>query len=122
MVKNNKTKLPSDRALREAIKAVEEFRLLCKFMLETGYWATVDFPSRHHINTLLQLQYRDVGELKKEYGLGLTRLALEELEKAKLYVEFLRDTHKEEEDGDNRKKSSGRKSVSKNSTRKNKEK
>lgn len=94
---NKKIRLPGHKAVKEAVEVMKDFRACCKQRLETGYWATIDFPSKHHVNNLLQLQYRKMSELEAKYGLGLASLALETIPHCKAYLAFLRDEDKTDE-------------------------
>lgn len=100
--KNHKVQLPNKKAIKESIDTVEEFRLLCKHMLDTGLWATVDFPSKHHINNLLQLQYRKTALLINKYGYGLTNRALEMIPYCKAYLTFTRGERDSVEESDDK--------------------
>lgn len=90
-------RLPGRKAVKEAIEIIHDFRECCKHQLETGYWATIDFPSKHHINNLLQLQYRKMSELEAKYGMGLSQQALETVPYCKAYLTFLRDEERPNE-------------------------
>ena len=86
-----KIRLPPNRAVEEAIDTIHGFRDLCKHKLDAGHWATTDFPSKHHINNLLQLQYRKVSELQNKYGRAQANVILETIPYCKSYLAFLRD-------------------------------
>lgn len=65
--------LPSKRSVEESIKVIENFRALCQHQWDLGYWATIDFPSKHHVNRILQMKYHDPAEIRSVYGNGLAR-------------------------------------------------
>lgn len=88
----NKMKLPNKRSLEESLIRFDEFRILCQFQMEVGYRSTIDFPSKHHINKILQMQYRDKKDLLDLYGDGLTERILETIPFCKAYVSFVRET------------------------------
>lgn len=89
--------LPTRKSVEEAIRVFENFRDLCRLEMETGYWATTDFPSKHHINRLLQLAYRNRGDLLAAYGDGLTRHIDEIIPSCRAYVQFTRDPREQPE-------------------------
>lgn len=91
-----KLKLPSRKALKKSTDTVHNFREFCKHQMELGYWATIDFPSKHHVNNILQLQYRNRTDLLDFYGTALTEAALELVPTCKSYLEFLRGAKSEE--------------------------
>lgn len=93
LVGTNKINLTNKKALEEAIKRVEDFRAACIWQLDNGLWMTVDFLSKHHINKILSLQYRDKPDLVEFYGPGLTDRALKAISYCKAYVLFTRDTN-----------------------------
>lgn len=79
---------PKADKLKEAVDRIYNFRLLCQYQMEVGYWATVDFPTRHHINKILALQYSDRDVLERVYGKKLMLQALELVPYCKGYLEF----------------------------------
>ena len=89
-MEERKVNLPSKKAIETSIGVVEEFRDLCQLQLETGYWATVDFISKHHLNKILSLQYRPKAELEEFYGKGLTERAIRTIQICKAYLMFVR--------------------------------
>ena len=89
--------LPNKRSVEQAIKVIEDFRAVCRHQMDLGYWATVDFPSKHHINKLLGLQerYRKREDLVRMYGEGLVRHISEIMPSCKAYVAFLQESKPE---------------------------
>lgn len=87
--------LPSKKSVEEAIRVIENFRDLCKHELEVGYWATTDFPSKHHINKLLQFSYRSKDDLIKVYGEGFVRHIFQVIPICKAYLAFVKDAPNE---------------------------
>lgn len=87
----NKLSLTNKRSLEDAVKRVEEFREACIWQLDNGLWMTIDFLSKHHINRILSLQYRNRKDLVDLYGEGLTDHALKMIPACKAYVSFTRD-------------------------------
>lgn len=65
--------LPSKKSVEDALRVFEGFRELCRHQLDVGTWATVDFLSKHHLNRLLQFDWRSPTELNYAYGEGLTK-------------------------------------------------
>jgi hypothetical protein len=98
-MKDRKSKLPSKKSIDDSIKIIDDFRAVCRHQLDVGYWATVDFPSKHHINKILQLQYIHKDELHFAYGQGLARRINSMIHICKAYVAFLREEHEKMEDG-----------------------
>lgn len=92
----NKINLPSKRSIEEAIKRFEDFRSFCQYELDVGLWGTIDFPSKHHINKILQLQYKKQTEIVEFYGPGLADHINKVIPKCKAYVLFLRDGSNEQ--------------------------
>ena len=92
---NKHYSLPSKKSVDEAIKLIENFRDLCRHQMDVGLWATADFPSKHHINRLLQLGYRNRADLAREYGEGLARHIYEITPTCKAYVAFMRDANEQ---------------------------
>jgi len=81
---------PKKNKLVEALKVIEDFRLLCQFQMELGYWATTDFPTKHHLNKILSTQYMDKKLLEKVYGKGLAKRVNKLLPYCKHYASFTR--------------------------------
>lgn len=96
-MKDRKSKLPSRKSIEDAIKVVDDFRAVCRHQLDVGYWATTDFPSKHHINKILQLQYISKDELFDWYGQGLARRINSMISICKAYLTFLREDHEKVE-------------------------
>ena len=88
--KKNKS-WPSRDKLQESLDVFEEFREICKLQMELGYWVTLDFPSKHHINKILSIQYMDKETLYKNYGPGLIARAKTMVPYCKNYLSFIRD-------------------------------
>ncbi len=91
-VNDNKMKLPSKRSVEESLGRFDDFRILCQFQMEVGYRSTIDFPSKHHINKILQMQYRDKKDLTELYGEGLVERIFATIPFCKAYVSFVRET------------------------------
>lgn len=79
---------PRAEKVKEAIEVVMNFQMMCKHQLELGYWATVDFPSKHHINKILSLQYMDKATVDRIYGHSLAKRCAALLPLCKNYLEF----------------------------------
>lgn len=82
---------PKREKLIEAVDTFDNFRQMCALQMETGYWATVDFPSKHHINKILSVQYMDKKVLEDEYGPVLVSRVFSLLPFCKKYVAFVRE-------------------------------
>jgi len=82
--------LPSYKRVKEAINRINHFRDVCTYQMDVGYWMTTEFPSKHHFNTILQLQYRESKDLVDKYGLGITQIILDLVPICKTYLAFVR--------------------------------
>jgi hypothetical protein len=80
---------PKRNKLIEAIDVVWRFQQMCSLQLDIGNWATMDFPTKHHINRILSVQYTDTETLHLMYGKKLTEQAMEVLPVCKLYLQFI---------------------------------
>lgn len=92
----NKLNLPSKKSVEDAIKRIDDFRTLCQFQMEVGYRSTIDFPSKHHMNKILQMQYRDKRDLIGIYGNGLVEKIFKMMPYCKSYIVFLRDADEQD--------------------------
>ena len=92
--KTNKKKSdpwPKKQQLKDALDVFENFRALCQYQMDVGYWATTDFPTKHHLNKLLSIQYMDKEMLCMAYGDGLVEKVFEMIPYCKGYIAFVRD-------------------------------
>ena len=96
-MKDRKQNLPSKKSVEDAIKIIDDFRAVCRHQMDVGYWATTDFPSKHHINKVLQLQYPNQEDLINYYGNGLTRRINSMVSICKAYISFLREDYEKVE-------------------------
>lgn len=94
--------LPSRGSIENAIDVIDNFRDLCKHQLALGYWATIDFPSKHHLNKILQMQYAVRSEVYATYGKGLSDRIFGMIEPCKAYLYFLRGSDEQVEDTGNK--------------------
>lgn len=97
-MKDRKPQLPSKKSIDESIKVIDDFRAVCRHQLDLGYWATTDFPSKHHINKILQLQYMSKEDVIEAYGSGLARRIHGMIGVCKSYISFLREDNGKMED------------------------
>lgn len=81
---------PKKEHLIEALKILDDFRAACRHQLDLGYWMTITFPSKHHINKILSTQYIDQALMRDAYGEGLTNQLLESVPLCKNYIAFLK--------------------------------
>lgn len=86
---------PRKEHLVEALEVLDDFRAACRFQLDLGYWMTITFPSKHHLNKILSTQYIDKELMMDVYGEGLTKRLLETIPLCKNYLAFLRTDHVE---------------------------
>jgi len=89
---------PKKESLEDAIATFLGFQALCKHQMDLGYWATVDFPSKHHINKILSLQYMNRDFVDKIYGPTLAKRGLALIGVCKSYVDFARYVGSEDVD------------------------
>jgi hypothetical protein len=97
-MKDRKLQLPSKRSIEDCVKVIDDFRDVCRHQMDLGYWATTDFPSKHHINKILQLQYVNKDEILETYGNGLSKRINYMIVVCKSYVAFLREDNDKVED------------------------
>ena len=83
---------PKREHLIQALDVFDQFRAACKLQLDLGYWMTVTFPSKHHLNKILSTQYIDKDLMTEVYGEILTKRLLDTIPACKGYLVFLRDT------------------------------
>jgi hypothetical protein len=82
---------PKRDRLRQAVDVIWRFQGMCKLQLDLGYVVTMDFPSKHHINKILSLQYMDKEAIESVYGKKLADQALKLVSACKHYVAFTRE-------------------------------
>lgn len=86
-----KIRWPKKEHLIDALNAIDTFRDICRYQLDLGYWMTVSFPSKHHLNKILSTQYIDRDVMIKSYGLGLTDRLAAAIPICKSYLAFLKE-------------------------------
>ena len=86
--KNIKREWPRRERLVEALDVFENFQAMCNHQLDLGHWATIDFPSKHHLNKILCVQYIDEETSRRVYGDNLINRVFKTLPFCKTYVEF----------------------------------
>lgn len=86
-----KPEWPKKEKLKEAVDVVYRFQQMCKHQLDHGHWATMDFPSKHHINKILSIQYMEHDFVSNVYGPGLLRQVKELIPVCRAYIEFVKD-------------------------------
>lgn len=89
--KHNIASWPKKEKLVDAVEIFEKFRDICIWEMDAGYWATVDFPSKHHINKILSIQYMDREVLEAVYGTGLIKKTFKLMPYCKHYVQFVKE-------------------------------
>jgi hypothetical protein len=82
---------PNRAKLLEAYEIFEEFRGMCQHQMDLGYWATIDFPTKHHLNKLLAIQYMEEELLIKVYGKALVTQVKKLIPYCKGYLNFVRE-------------------------------
>jgi hypothetical protein len=98
---NGKVNLPKRNKLVESINVVQNFKSMCKHQLELGYWVTMDFPTKHHLNRILSIQYTDIKTVERIYGSGLAKAALKLVPSCKHYILFLKEDNDRMENREN---------------------
>lgn len=88
---SKKGEWPKRDKLSEAVDVFWRFQEMCKLQLDLGYHVTMDFPTKHHINKILSLQYMDKEIIEKVYGSELVSRALELIPGCKLYIGFTKE-------------------------------
>lgn len=83
---------PKSEKLQEALDVVERFRGMCQLQMDLGNWATMDYPTKHHINRILSLQYADKDELTLLYSLALVERIYKVIPYCKHYIMFIRES------------------------------
>lgn len=81
---------PNKKKLQEAVDVFSNFRSMCELQFDLGYAVNVQFPSKHHINKILHIEYLTPEELEENYGEILTKKVFEFLPLCKNYVSFVR--------------------------------
>ena len=89
----DKTQWPKREKLIQALDVFERFREQCKLQMDLGYWVTMDFPTKNHLNKILSFQYLDRDVAEKIYGSTLTARTYDMVPSAKNYIKFIQDTH-----------------------------
>jgi hypothetical protein len=82
---------PKRDKLRQAVDVIWRFQGMCKLQLDLGYLITMDFPTKHHINKILSLQYMDPEVIENVYGKRLMEQALALVPVCQHYVAFTRE-------------------------------
>lgn len=93
--KKREIRWPKRESLVDALDVFDVFREACKLQLDLGYWMTITFPSKHHLNKILSAQYIDPDLMHEVYGEGLTRRIQETIPLCKSYSAFLRSDNVE---------------------------
>lgn len=97
-----KSEWPRKDRLKEAVDAVYNFQQMCKHQMDLGHWATMDFPSKHHINKILSIQYMDHNVVNRVYGEGLLKQVKELIPACRAYIEFLKEWKYDVEENETR--------------------
>lgn len=92
-------RLYDKKKVEEAVTVFENFREACKLQIDLGYWVTIDFPSKHHLNHILAVQFLDSKDLELKYGAGLVNRLHKALPHAKRYLAFIRDLDEKDNSG-----------------------
>lgn len=83
---------PNRDKLAESVDAVWKFQQMCKLQLDLGYWVTMDFPTKHHINKILSVQYIEKAMVDKVYGSTLAKMALDLIPACRNFIAFTKGT------------------------------
>ena len=101
------TRWPKKKKLIEAINVFRRFQEMCKLQIDLGYWVTMDFPTKHHINKILSLQYMDLNMIEKVYGKSLVREALGLIPACRSYIAFTKGEYNGKVDNKEQREGSG---------------
>lgn len=96
---------PDRKLLAESVDIIWRFQKMCAFQLEIGNWVTMDYPTKHHINKILSLQYLEKDVVERVYGPALSNQALELVPVCKAYLDFIKVPSYEMDEGEKRDKS-----------------
>lgn len=102
--KKKEPRWPDRKLLTESVDIVWRFQKMCEFQLDIGNWVTMDFPTKHHINKILSLQYLEKDVIEAVYGPALSRQALELVPVCKAYLDFIKVPSYEMDEGKKRNK------------------
>lgn len=86
---------PKKERLQEAVSIVWNFQQMCKLQMDKGYMATMDYPTKHHINKILAVEYHDQTMLEEIYGSKLLLRAKSLVPVCKAYLNFIKEYHDE---------------------------
>ena len=95
---DNKIHAPHRRKLQEAVEVFENFREMCEMQFDLGYVFNTQFPSKHHINKILHIEYIPSEELNKLYSEALIKRAMRLIPACKSYILFVRGRNGKAED------------------------
>ena len=102
--KKKDPKWPDRKLLAESVDIVWRFQKMCAFQLDVGNWVTMDYPTKHHINKILSLQYLESDVVQRVYGSTLSSRALELVPVCRAYLDFIKVPSYEMDEGEERKK------------------
>jgi hypothetical protein len=105
---------PKREKLIEALEIFQNFRDMCQFQMELGYWATMDFPTKHHLNKILSIQYMDKKMLEEVYGKVLVKRTFDMMPYCKSYISFVKMVKKGNHANKKQNRNSSAKTSSKN--------
>lgn len=88
-------KWPNKKKLQEAVEIFDKFSQMCELQLDLGYVVPMQFPSKHHLNKILSIEYMDSAMLIQLYGAAFTQKAQRILPLCKTYVAYVRDVKNE---------------------------
>lgn len=83
---------PNKKKLLEAVEMFENFREMCEMQFDLGYVVNMQFPSKHHINKIMSLEYlqEDPEVIRAAYGEALLERAIKLIPNCKAYVTWIR--------------------------------
>jgi len=102
--RKKKPRWPDRKLLEESTDVMWRFQKMCEYQLDVGHWATMDFPTKHHINKILSLQYLETEVVEQVYGPVLSKRALELVPVCKKYLDFIKVQSYEMDPGEARNK------------------
>ena len=80
---------PRRERLSEAVDCAWRFQQMCLLQMNLGNWATMDFPTRHHLNNILAIQFLEEHIAQSIYGGELAQRAADLIPSCKAYLAFI---------------------------------
>lgn len=101
----NKKKKAPRKSLAKSVDIVERFQAMCKLQMDLGNWVTMDYPTKHHLNRILDVQFMENEYADGVYGQALAKRARDLVPYVKSYIRFANGSEYELGNKQNRKSS-----------------